>query len=101
MRRLDSEQPARFNSLRASYASQPALRCGAVHCATLAGSSTGLPNAGVDRQYTPSWVDSQIRLRSHSMKTFSEVPRRQVAKSSILPSRGGTENATCFGCVGL
>src|SRR5690349_7514390 len=83
-----------------AYASQPAFRCGADHCVTLVGSRTGLPKAGVERQYTPSWVDSQMRFRSHSMKTFSEVPRRQVANSSIFPSRGGTKYATSFGCVG-
>src|ERR1700686_1486182 len=41
-----------------------------------------------------------IRLRSHSIKTFSVVPRHQLMYLSISPSRGGTNQATSFGAVG-
>ena len=39
----------------------------------------GLPRAGDERQYVPSCVPIQIRLRSHSTNTFSVVPRHQRA----------------------
>src|SRR5512139_3493744 len=61
---------------------------------------TGLPSAGEERQYVPAWVASQIRLRSHSTKVPSDVPRHQVLYSSMLPSRAGTYHATSFTSVG-
>jgi hypothetical protein len=51
--------------------SQPTFTCRTDHCETAIGSSTRLPRNGLDRQQTPAWVGSQIKLRSHSMKTAS------------------------------
>src|SRR5579862_7749260 len=42
-----------------------------------------------------------MRLRSHSTKTFSVVPRHQVSYFSMSPSRGGTNQAISLGAVGL
>src|SRR5690242_20938034 len=41
-----------------------------------------------------------MRFRSHSMNTFSVVPRHHDTYLSISPSRGGTNQATSFGAVG-
>src|ERR1700676_1307990 len=70
------------------------------HFWTLVGSVTAFPRAGQDRQYVPSCVPIQIRLRSNSTKTFSVVPRHQVSYLLMSPSRGGTNHATSFGAVG-
>src|SRR5690242_11676085 len=41
-----------------------------------------------------------MRFRSHSMNTFSVVPRHHVTYLSMSPSRGGTNQATSLGAVG-
>ena len=45
-------------------------------------------------------MPTQIKFRSHSMKTVSVSPRRQLWYSSISPSRGGKYQATSCGFVG-